>query len=392
MIPFNLPTKTGREEEYLKLVSQSLLLSGDGEFNKKCQLQLQNILNANKVLMVPSCTAALEMAALLCGIEDGDEVIMPSYTFVSTANAFVLRGAKVVFVDIDPQTMNIDHKCLERAINKKTKAIVVVHYAAVACQMDEILKIAKAHKLFVIEDAAQALMGKYKEKMLGSIGHLGCFSFHNTKNYTCGEGGALVINSPELIERAEIIREKGTNRSQFFRGQVDKYTWVDLGSSFLLSELCSAFLFPQLEDAEKLKIQRLELWDLYFSLLKELVLEGLIELPHIPNYCEHNAHMFYIKLQDSKARDELIDFLKEKNILSVFHYVPLHSTPAGEKYSVFSGEDVYTTKESLRLLRLPMFNSLTSEQIFYICQSVYQFFGKTLESMEELSLKTNTNV
>ena len=353
MIPFNAPPVVGTELDYMQSAMGSGKLCGDGGFTRRCQQWLEQRFGSAKVLLTPSCTASLEMAALLLDIQPGDEVIMPSYTFVSTANAFVLRGAKIVFVDVRPDTMNIDETLIEAAITDKTRVIVPVHYAGVACEMDTIMALAKKHNLFVVEDAAQGVMSTYKGRALGTIGHIGCFSFHETKNYTAGgEGGATLINDKALIERAEIIREKGTNRSQFFRGQVDKYTWRDIGSSYLMSDLQAAYLWAQLEAADRINQQRLALWQNYYDALAPLAKNGRIELPSIPDGCVQNAHMFYIKLRDIDDRSALINFLKEAEIMAVFHYIPLHGCPAGERFGEFHGEDRYTTKESERLLRL----------------------------------------
>jgi dTDP-4-amino-4,6-dideoxygalactose transaminase len=343
-------------------------------FTKKCGDYLEKRFSAKKILLTTSATAALEMAAILLDIKENDEVIMPSYTFVSTANAFVLRGAKIAFVDIRPDTMNIDEKLIEAAITPKTKAIVVVHYAGVSCEMDSICAIAKKHNLKIIEDAAQGMMSKYKNKFLGTIGDIGCYSFHETKNYSMGEGGGIVINDSSLIESAEIIREKGTNRSRFFRGQVDKYTWVDIGSSYLPSDINAAYLYAQLEIADDINNKRLSLWEQYYNALQPLFKKGKINLPIIPSNCAHNGHMFYIKVKDIEERQKMINFLKKSDILSVFHYIPLHSSPAGIKFGKFCGEDIWTTKESERLLRLPMFYSLTTEQADYISSKVIEFF------------------
>jgi len=374
MIPFNIPPFIGKEEKYIKEVIAKRKLSGDGEFTKKCNQWFEDNFKCKKALLTTSCSHALDMAAILIDIREGDEVIMPSYTFVSTANAFALRGAKIIFVDVRPDTMNMDENLIEAAITDKTKAIVVVHYAGVSCEMDVIMEIARKHNLLVIEDAAQGVMSKYKGKFLGTIGDIGCYSFHETKNYSSGEGGAIVLNDEKFIERAEIIREKGTNRSKFLRGQVDKYTWVDIGSSYLPSELNAAYLFAQLEVAEDINTKRLTLWNLYFKLLKKLSEEGLLELPVIPNDCEHNAHMFYIKVRDLKQRTELMDYLKSKGILSVFHYVPLHSSSAGFKYGIFIGDDKYTTHDSERLVRLPMYYELSKKDVIRIISYVYSFF------------------
>jgi dTDP-4-amino-4,6-dideoxygalactose transaminase len=351
MIPFNKATLVGNEEKYVLDSIKSLKICGDGEYTKKCNKWFEENLKCKKVLLTPSCTHALEMCAILADIKEGDEVIMPSYTFVSTANAFVLRGAKIVFVDIRPDTMNIDENKIEDAITKKTKAIVPVHYAGVSCNMDKINEIANKNNLFVIEDAAQGMMSTYNNKYLGTLSNLGSYSFHETKNYTsAGEGGLLIINDERFFERSEIIREKGTNRSKFFRGMVDKYTWVDLGSSYLLNDVSAAYLYAQLEQAEKILQNRLNSWNLYYKNLKILEENNFLQLPIIPDNCEHNAHMFYIKLKNLKERTSLMLFLKENDIISTFHYIPLHTSPAGKKYGRFKGEDVYTTNESEKLL------------------------------------------
>lgn len=374
MIPFNIPPYIGKEEEYIKEVIKNRKICGDGEFTKKCNSWIERCTGTKKALLTTSCTHAIEMAALLCNIQPGDEVIMPSYTFVSTADAFVMRGGVPVFVDIRPDTMNIDENLIEDAITERTKAIVVVHYAGVACEMDKIMEIARKYQLKVIEDAAQGVMSFYKGKALGTIGDYGCYSFHETKNYSMGEGGALLIKDEKDIELAEIIREKGTNRSQFFRGMVDKYTWVEKGSSYLPSELNAAYLYAQLEMAEEINEQRLRNYSLYEKLLQELADAGYLELPVVPEGCRHNAHMFFIKVKDLKERTELINYLKEKNVLTVFHYVPLHSSPAGLKYGRFHGQDVYTTKESERLLRLPMYLGLEQQDIEYITKCIKEFW------------------
>lgn len=375
MINFNTPPRIGNENQHILEALRSLKLSGDGYFGKKCQSWFEENLPCKKSLMTPSCTAALEMAALLIDIQPGDEVIMPSYTFVSTANAFVLRGAKVVFVDIRPDTMNIDETLIEQAITEKTRAIVPVHYAGVACEMDRIMEIAERYNLYVIEDAAQGMMSYYKGKALGTIGHLGAYSFHETKNYTSGgEGGLLIINDEKFIQKAEIIREKGTNRSMFFRGQVDKYTWVDIGSSYLPSELQAAFLWGQIENPEIINNNRLESWKKYYQALKPLEKSGLIELPKVPRDCIHNAHMFYLKVKNINQRTSLIEFLKDHDIMAVFHYVPLHSAPAGKEHGRFSGDDKFTTTESERLLRLPLWYGLDDNTIELITQKILLFF------------------
>jgi len=376
MIPFNAPPVVGSELEYMQSAMASGKLCGDGGFTRRCQQWMEQRFGCKKVLLTPSCTASLEMAALLINIQPGDEVIMPSYTFVSTANAFVLRGATIVFVDIRPDTLNIDESKIEAAITEKTRAIVPVHYAGVACEMDAIMALAAKHQLFVIEDAAQGVMSRYKGRALGTIGHIGCFSFHETKNYTAGgEGGATLINDAALVERAEIIREKGTNRSQFFRGQVDKYTWRDIGSSYLMADLQAAYLWAQLEAAERVNQQRLRLWQRYYDALQPLAAQGRLQLPSLPDACEHNAHMFYIKLRDSDDRQALISWMKEAEILTVFHYIPLHSSPAGQQFGRFHGEDRFTTVESERLLRLPLFYNLTDNNQNTVISSLLSFFA-----------------
>lgn len=376
MIEFNKTPYTGNEEQYVLEAMKVGKLSGDGKFTKLCHTWFTEDLACHKTLLTPSCTHALEMAAILIDTQPGDEIIMPSYTFVSTANAFLLRGAKIVFVDIRPDTMNIDESLIEAAITSKTKAIVPVHYAGVACEMDTILSLAKQHGLYVIEDAAQGVRSYYKGKPLGTLGDIGAFSFHDTKNYTSGgEGGLLIINNPKFAERAEIIREKGTNRSKFIRGTVDKYTWVDIGSSFLPSDLQAAYLWGQLERADHINQARLESWQIYYEAFKDLKSENNVELPHIPAECEHNAHMFYLKLADLNIRDQFIDFLKSRNVSSVFHYVPLHSSPAGNLASVFSGSDVFTTKESERLVRLPIFYGISPSEQAKVISAVSEFFA-----------------
>jgi TDP-4-keto-6-deoxy-D-glucose transaminase len=374
MINFNVPPFTGDEMEYIQRAIQNHKICGDGPYTKLCNEWLQEKMRIPKALLTTSCTHATEMAALLINIQPDDEVIMPSYTFVSTANAFVLRGAKIVFVDIRPDTMNIDETLIEQAITSRTKAIVPVHYAGVACEMDTIMLIAKKHDLFVVEDAAQGVMSSYKGEMLGTIGDFGCYSFHETKNYSMGEGGALLIRDQQHTEQAEIIREKGTNRSKFFRGQVDKYSWVDIGSSYLPSELNAAYLWAQLQMAEEINRKRLELWNQYYERLTPLQKAGVLELPFVPDSCQHNAHMFYIKLSNLDQRTELIQFLKSKEILSVFHYIPLHSSVAGQKFGRMSGQDKYTTSESERLLRLPMYYQLQPCDVAYIVECIYMFF------------------
>ena len=375
MIHFSKPAFIGNEEKYLKEAMKNQQLSGDGPFTKKCHEWFEKNTKTIKALLTTSCTHALEMAAILLDIKEGDEVIMPSYTFVSTANAFVLRGAKIVFVDIRPDTMNIDETKIEKAITKKTKVIVPVHYAGVACEMDSIMEIAKKHNLFVVEDAAQGITSTYKGKVLGTIGDLGTYSFHDTKNITSGEGGVLLINNEKFKERAEIIREKGTNRSQFFRGEIDKYGWQDIGSSYLPSELNAAILLAQLEVITKIQDKRLFLWNRYFELLMELKNKNLLELPTIPRECNHNAHMFYVKCKDIKERTKLIAYLKNYGICSVFHYVPLHSSVAGKKFGKMVIKDIYTTKESERLLRLPLHYSLTESEVNIVVKKIKEFFN-----------------
>lgn len=372
-IPFNKPPIVGTELGYMQQAMASGKLSGDGFYSRRCERWLENQFGTAKALLTPSCTAALEMAAILIDIQAGDEVIMPSYTF-STANAFVLRGAKIVFVDIRPDTMNIDETKIEAAITPKTKAIVPVHYAGIACEMDTIMAIAEKYRLYVIEDAAQAVMSSYKGKALGTIGHFGCYSFHETKNYSAGgEGGALLINDDRFIARAEVIREKGTNRSQFFRGETDKYTWRDLGSSFLMSELQAAYLYAQLEVAQQIKQTRLAVWQHYFEVLRPFAEQGRLELPTCPPECEQNGHLFYLKWRNSDERNDFIERLKQHGILAVFHYVPLHSSPAGQRFGSFIGEDRFTTSESERLVRLPLFYNLQPQESDKIIRVILEF-------------------
>lgn len=375
MINFNVPPYTGKEVEYMREAIENQKICGDGPFTKKCSEWIEKQTGTAKCLLTTSCTHATELAALLADIREGDEVILPSYTFVSTADAFVLRGAKAVFVDIRPDTMNIDESLIEDAVTERTRAIVPVHYAGVGCEMDVIMDIARRHGLMVVEDAAQGIMASYKGKALGTFGEFGCFSFHETKNFSMGEGGALLIQDEKYVEKAEIFREKGTDRSKYYRGQVDKYRWQDYGSSYLPSDMNAAYLYAQLELAEEITQARMDRWNQYWELLTPLAEEGRIELPFIPEYCSHNAHMFYIKTKDMEERSRLISFLKEKNILSVFHYVPLHSAPAGKKYGRFHGEDRYTTRESDRLLRLPMYYKLTADEVEYITEQVKAFYG-----------------
>ena len=374
LINFNEPPYIGKETKYIEEAVRSKKISGDGYYTKKCSSWLEKYTGTEKALLTTSCTHATEMAAILADIQSGDEVIMPSYTFVSTANAFVLRGARVKFVDIRPDTMNIDENLIEGAISEHTKAIVPVHYAGVACEMDTICNLAKKYGLYVIEDAAQAVKSTYKGKPLGSIGDYGCYSFHETKNYSMGEGGALLVKHKKIAERAEIIREKGTDRSKFFRGQIDKYTWVDIGSSYLPSELNAAYLWAQLEVSDDICSNRMKSWNYYYQGLKELEERKFIELPVIPVDCTHNAHMFYIKTRDIEERKELIHYLRQRKINSVFHYIPLHTSPAGKKFGEFVGEDRYTTKESERLLRLPMYYGLEIDNIDYIIKTIEKFY------------------
>ena len=376
MIPFNIPTCVGTESGYISEAILSQKICGDGQFTKKCNAWLEERFHAQKVLLTTSGTTALDMAALLCGLEPGDEVILPSFTFSSTATAFALVGAKLVFVDIRPDTMNIDESKIETAITDRTRVIVPVHYAGVACEMNAIMDIAKRHSLKVVEDAAQGVMSTYMGQALGTIGDFGCYSFHETKNYSMGEGGALLIRDSRYNERAEILREKGTNRSRFLRGQVDKYTWVDIGDSFLPSELNAAYLWAQLELAEEINEDRLKTWNAYYQELKPLADAGRLELPAVPDGCVHNAHMFYVKLKDLEERTRFIAYLKGKVVSSVFHYVPLHSAPAGQKYGRFAGEDVHTTKESERLVRLPLFYGMAGKDVRKVVSAVFSFFDR----------------
>lgn len=374
MINFNVPPFTGKEIEYIKEAVNNQKICGDGPFTKKCNEWIEEKTKTTKCLLTTSCTHATELAALLADIKEGDEVIMPSYTFVSTADAFVLRGAKVVFVDVRPDTMNIDETLIEDAVTERTKVIAPVHYAGVGCEMDTIMDIARRHHLMVVEDAAQGIMSTYKGKALGTFGEFGCFSFHETKNFSMGEGGALLIRDEKYIEDAEIFREKGTDRSKYYRGQVDKYRWQNYGSSYLPSDMNAAYLYAQLQLADEITQTRMDRWNEYLELLTPLAEEGRIELPYIPAHCEHNAHMFYIKTKDMEERSRLISFLMDRGVWSVFHYVPLHSAPAGLKFGRFHGEDKYTTKESERLLRLPMFYTLTTDQVEYITEQVKAFY------------------
>lgn len=381
MIDFNIPPFVGKEQQYIKeAIESNKKLCGDGLFTKKCNTWFEEKFNTPKALLTTSCTHAIEMVAILLDIKPGDEVIAPSFTFVSTVNAFVLRGASIVFIDIRPDTLNIDENLIEDAITEKTKVIIPVHYAGVSCEMDKIMDIAKRHNLYVVEDAAQGVMATYKGKALGTIGDFGTFSFHETKNYTMGEGGALLTQNKDFIERSEIIREKGTNRSKFFRGQVDKYSWVDLGSSYLPSEINAAYLYAQLEEADEINKNRLNIWNMYYKGLKSLEEKGFIELPVVPEYCKHNAHMFYIKCNDLEERTELINYLKENDISAVFHYIPLHSAEAGLKFGRFHGEDKFTTNESERLIRLPLYYGLEVDKVKIIIEKIIRFYKSKIES------------
>ena len=373
-INFNIPPVVGNEEVYIRDAIKLRKICGDGTYTKSCDKWLEEKSGAKKVLLTTSCTHALEMAALLIDVKAGDEVIMPSFTFVSTADAFILRGATAVFVDIRPDTMNIDESLIEAAITKRTKAIAPVHYAGVSCEMDVIMDIARRHGLKVVEDAAQGILSTYKGKPLGTIGDYGCYSFHETKNLSMGEGGAILLNDESSIEQAEIIREKGTNRSKFFRGEIDKYTWVAAGSSYLPSELNAAYLYAQLQKAEEINNDRMQSWNLYYEMLKPLKDRGAIELPTVPQHCKHNAHMFYLKTDNLNVRTRLLEYLKANGIGAVFHYVPLHSSPAGIKYGRFVGEDKYTTRESERLVRLPMYYGLSKEQVEFVCEKINAFY------------------
>lgn len=374
MISFNVAPFTEKVFDYIRDTIEQKKICGDGKYTGLCNKWLEEKTGSEKAMLTTSCTHALEMSAILLDIKPGDEVIMPSYTFVSTANAFVLRGAKIVFVDIRPDTMNIDEALIEDAVTDKTRAIVPVHYAGVSCEMDVIKDIAGRHNIAVVEDAAQGLMSEYKGKALGAIGDIGCYSFHETKNYSMGEGGAVLVNRKELVERAEIIREKGTDRSKFFRGQVDKYTWCDIGSSYLPSDILAAYLWAQFELSEEIFSKRMDVWNRYNKMFKTLADKEYIELPYIPEECSHNAHMFYIKTKDNDTRNKLISYLKNREINAVFHYIPLHTSPAGLQHGRFFGEDRYTTVESGRLLRLPLFYGIKDEEVDKVIEAVYQFY------------------
>lgn len=373
-IAFNKPTFTGNERRFVEMAMTSDKLSGDGFFSRKCQSWFEEKFNFNKCLLTPSCTQALEMAAILIDVRPGDEIIMPSFTFVSTANAFVLRGAKIVFVDVRPDTMNIDENLIEAAITDRTKAIVSVHYAGVICEMDKINAIANKHGLYVIEDAAQAMMSTYKGKTAGKMSSIATYSFHETKNFTSGgEGGLLIINDKTLIERAEILREKGTNRNQFFRGMIDKYTWMDIGSSFLPSELQAAYLWGQLDQANLILEDRLNTWNYYYNEISNLN-KDTFEIMEIPDVCTHNGHILYIKCANLIERSLLLNHMNSKNINAVFHYIPLHSSPAGQKFGIFSGEDRYTTNDSERLIRLPLWYNMKTEHCDQVLNSIRTFY------------------
>ena len=376
MIGFNVPPYVGTEFEYIRKAVENKKICGDGEFTKKCNSWIEDRFHAQKVLLTTSGTTALDMAMILCDLKPGDEVILPSYTFSSTATAAVLVGAKLVFVDIRPDTMNIDETKIEAAITPKTRVIIAVHYAGVACEMDTIMDIARRHNLKVVEDAAQGVMSTYKGRALGTIGDFGCYSFHETKNYSMGEGGAIVINNSAYNEKAEILREKGTNRAKFFRGQVDKYTWVDFGDSYLPSELNAAYLWAQLEKADTINDDRLNSWNHYYTALKDLHKKQLVELPSVPENCVHNAHMFYIKCKDLNERTRFISFMKAHDVQTVFHYIPLHSAPAGLKFGRFSGEDIYTTRESERLVRLPLYYGLKEDDRNKVIRLVLEFYNQ----------------
>ena len=382
MINFNEPAVLGTELAMIEKAIHMKKLCGDGYFTKKCEQWLEEKYMCKKALLTPSGTDALNLAAMLIDIMPGDEVIMPSFTFTSSANAFVLRGAKIVFVDIRPDTMNIDESKLEAAITDKTKAIVVVHYAGVGCEMNLIMELANKYNIYVIEDAAQGVDAKYEDQYLGTIGHLGCYSFHETKNINCGEGGSLLINDDSFTKRAEILREKGTNRAMFLRGEVDKYTWVDIGASFLLGELNAAFLYAQLLGHDLIKEKRLSLWESYYELLLPLVECGKIELSNIPEDCSPNGHIFFIKCKNIEERTQLSKYLKQRNISAVFHYVPLHSAPAGKKFSEFCGDDVYTTCESERLLRLPLHYALNKKDVYTVCETIFEYYGVRFENTQ----------
>ena len=376
MIDFNIPPFVGKEFEYMKEAVNNKKICGDGPFTKKCNEWIETRFGTKKAMLTTSGSSALDMAAFLCGLEPGDEVILPSFTFTSTANSFVLAGAKLVFVDIRPDTMNIDETKIEAAITDRTRVIVPVHYAGVACEMDTIMDIAKRHNLLVVEDAAQGVMSSYKGRPLGTIGDFGCFSFHETKNYSMGEGGAILINDEKYIEKAEILREKGTNRSQFFRGQVAKYNWVDFGDSYLQSDLNAAYLWAQLEEADSINNNRIESWNAYYEAFKPFGDKGIIKLPTVPDGCVHNAHMFYLKFGDLETRQDFIRYMKENGVQCTFHYVPLHSSPAGAKFGRFDGVDEYTSSESDRLVRLPMYYNMNPDDRNTVITKTVEYLSK----------------
>ncbi|CAH1201516.1 dTDP-4-amino-4,6-dideoxygalactose transaminase [Paenibacillus plantiphilus] len=375
MIPFNKPLITGEEDAYIRKTMETGRFAGDGPFTELCSRWLEDTLGCSRALLTTSCTHALEMAAILLDIAEGDEIIVPSFTFVSTANAFVLRGAKLVFVDIRPDTMNMNEMLIEKAITHRTKAIVPVHYAGVSCEMDMIMKLAHQYNLIVIEDAAHALMSKYRDKYVGTIGHLSCFSFHESKNYHCGEGGALIINDVRFVERAEVIREKGTNRTRYLQGSIDKYTWIDIGSSYLLSELNAAFLYPQLLLADSIQADRLRSWHTYYHALEECMHDNKLMLPAIPGDAKHNGHIFYVKVENQAVRNGIMSYLKQNGVSTAFHYVPLHSSAMGRRYGTFNGADIHTTTESERIVRLPMYFGLQQEDIHYTARLIKQYFS-----------------
>lgn len=374
MIPFNVPPFVGTEFKYMKEAVENNKICGDGPFTHRCDEWIESHFKTPKAMLTTSGSSALDMAALLCNLKPGDEVILPSFTFSSTANAFVLVGARLVFVDIRPDTMNLDEKKIEDAITDKTKVICPVHYAGVSCEMDTIMDIANRYHLRVIEDAAQGVMSTYKGKALGTIGNFGCYSFHETKNYSMGEGGAILINNQEYIEKAEILREKGTNRSQYYRGQVAKYNWVDFGDSYLQSDLNAAFLWAQFEKADTINANRLNTWNTYKEALSPLANKEIIEVPFIPEGCVHNAHMFYFKCKDLETRQKFIKYMRERDIICSFHYVPLHSAPAGLKYGRFNGDDIYTTAESDRLVRLPLYYNINQADVEKVIECTWNFF------------------
>ena len=379
MISFNVPPFVGSEIEYMRIAAESRRICGDGPFTEKCSRWLEERFGTCRALLTTSGSAALDMAAILCRLNPGDEVILPSYTFSSTANAFAMTGAKLVFVDIRPDTMNIDETRIEGAITEKTRVIVAMHYGGVACEMDTIMAIAREHHLLVVEDAAQGVMSTYKGKALGTIGDFGCFSFHETKNYSMGEGGAILINHEEDVERAEIIREKGTNRTRFYRGETDKYTWVDIGDSYLPSDLNAAYLWAQLQLADEINQDRIASWQRYHDAFRPLQERGLLELPAVPEGCAHNAHLYYVKCKGLGERQDYIAYMRAHGVQCVFHYIPLHSAPAGRRFGRFQGEDRYTTRESERLVRLPLYYGLTEHDQALVIQHTRDYFAGTAE-------------